>query len=286
MQAEMPVPYPAFCKRPGGGSGICPVPKPYAIDCLLTSFLFFLCTNRAVYGIFDLYGKKEKGQRMMFSYILFDLDGTLTDPKKGICTCVQYALHKMGTEEPDLDKLEPYIGPPLLDSFMEFHGMTEEQGLLAIQYYRERFKDTGIFENERYPGAEQMLAACKATGAALAIASSKPGVFVRRILEHFHIATYFDVVVGSELDGTRGRKEEVVEEALRQLHELRGEKLTRENTAMVGDRKFDIRGAKENGIVAVGVSFGYAPQGELEAEGADFIADTMEQLQDYLTKGK
>lgn len=219
----------------------------------------------------------------MFSYLLFDLDGTLTDPKKGICTCVQYALHRMGIEEPDLDALEPYIGPPLLDSFMEFHGLSEEQALQAIAYYRERFRNTGIFENEVYPGTEQMLAACQNAGAFMAIASSKPGVFVQRILDHFHLASYFDVVVGSELDGTRGKKEEVVQEALRQLHELRGETLTRENTAMVGDRKFDLQGAKANGIVGVGVSFGYAPQGELEAEGADYIADTMRQLQRYLT---
>lgn len=151
----------------------------------------------------------------MYQYILFDLDGTLTDPKPGITACVQYALHKMGIEEPDLDKLEPFIGPPLLDSFHEFYGFNEEQGRQATVYYRERFTDTGLFENEVYPGIPQLLENLKAAGKKLAVASSKPGVFVERILEHFGLNAYFDVVVGSGLDGTRTKKEEVVGEALK-----------------------------------------------------------------------
>ena len=153
----------------------------------------------------------------MFQYILFDLDGTLTDPKVGITKSVQYALQALGIEEPDLDKLEPFIGPPLKDSFMEFYGFNHEQTEIAVEKYRERFVVTGIFENEIYAGIAQMLANLHCAGKKLAIASSKPTVLVERILEHFAIQAYFDVVVGSEMDGTRSRKEEVVEEALRRL---------------------------------------------------------------------
>lgn len=140
----------------------------------------------------------------MFEYILFDLDGTLTDPKLGITSSVQYALRALGIEEPSLDKLEVFIGPPLTDSFREFYGLDEEQMTTAVDKYRERFATQGIFENEIYPGIPQMLADLKAKGKKLAIASSKPTLFVEQILEHFEIGKYFDHVVGSNMDGTRG----------------------------------------------------------------------------------
>lgn len=123
----------------------------------------------------------------MKKYLLFDLDGTLTDPKIGITTCVQYALHSFGIEEPDLDKLEPFIGPPLRDSFMEFYGFTPEQAEKAVAKYRERFQDTGIFENEVYAGIPEMLKNLQSNGYFLAVASSKPQVYVERILEHFDL---------------------------------------------------------------------------------------------------
>lgn len=145
----------------------------------------------------------------------------MTDPKEGICTCVQYALASFGIEEPDLDKLEPFIGPPLKDSFMKYYGMDEVQAQEAIAKYRERFQDQGIFENKLYAGIPEMLRALNAKGMFMAVASSKPTVFVRRILEHFEIAKYFKVIVGSELDGTRSNKDEVVSEALRQLFDQR-----------------------------------------------------------------
>lgn len=219
----------------------------------------------------------------MFQYILFDLDGTLTDPKLGITSSVQYALRALGIEEPSLDKLEPFIGPPLADSFREFYGLNEEQTVTAIAKYRERFNDQGIYENEIYPGTAQMLAALKESRKKLAIASSKPTVFVERILDYFDIRTYFDYIIGSNMDGTRGKKEEVVEEALRQMVPsgmFPAEKKT--SVAMVGDRRFDIEGAKEHGITSVGVSFGYAPEGELEQAGADYIVDTVEVLAELL----
>ncbi|MDE6620349.1 MAG: HAD hydrolase-like protein [Lachnospiraceae bacterium] len=219
----------------------------------------------------------------MYNYILFDLDGTLTDPKLGITSSVQYALRAVGIEEPSLDKLEPFIGPPLADSFREFYGLDEEQIQTAIARYRERFASQGIYENEIYPGIAAMLAKLKADGKKLSIASSKPTEFVERILDYFEIRTYFDIVIGSNMDGTRSKKEEVVEEALRQMLPsgmTSDEKKAK--VAMVGDRRFDIEGAKEHGITAVGVSFGYAPEGELERAGADFIVGTVSALLEVL----
>lgn len=225
-----------------------------------------------------------------FHYLLFDLDGTLTDPKIGITGCVQYALRKLGIEEPDMDKLKPFIGPPLADSFQEFYGFDEKKAAEAIVYYRERFSTVGLFENEIYPGIQEMLAHLKQAGKTLAIASSKPTVFVKKILQHFEIEQYFDVIVGSELDGTRARKEEVIEEVLRQLHQISGgvrygkqsDKLDNDRIVMIGDRKFDIQGAKLFNLVNVGVTFGYALPGELEEAGADYIVDTVAELEELL----
>ncbi len=220
----------------------------------------------------------------MNQYLLFDLDGTLTDPKLGITTCVQYALHAFGIDEPDLDKLEPFIGPPLKDSFMEFYGMEEAQAERAIEKYRERFRDTGMFENEVYPGIRRMLKRCKRHGAVLAVASSKPEIFVKKILEHFHLIQYFDVIVGSELDGRRTDKEEVVKEALHQL--FPNNDIDYDNTVMIGDRKFDIIGARDNKVVSVGVSYGYGSMEELQKAGADYIARTVEELEELLLRGR
>ena len=215
----------------------------------------------------------------MFEYILFDLDGTLTDPKEGITKSVQYALASVDIDEPGLDKLEPFIGPPLHESFMEFYGFDRDMAMKLVEKYRERFNVTGIFENKIYPGIADMLKVLKEAGCKISIASSKPTVLVERILDHFDIRKYFDSVVGSNLDGTRTKKEEVVEEALRQLA------CVKEKTAMVGDRKFDIEGARAFGLIGVGVSFGYAQENELEEAGADYIVDSVEELQKLLLLG-
>ena len=212
----------------------------------------------------------------MFKYILFDLDGTLTDPKEGITKSVQYALASVGIDEPDLDKLEPFIGPPLHESFMEFYGFDRDKAMELVDKYRERFNVTGIYENVIYPGIADMLKTLKEAGCKIAIASSKPTEMVEIILDHFDIRKHFDFVVGSNLDGTRTKKEEVVEEVLRQM------KPVKEKTAMVGDRKFDVEGARAFGLVSVGMSFGYAQENELEEAGADYIVDTVEELQKLL----
>lgn len=219
----------------------------------------------------------------MKKYLLFDLDGTLTDPKIGITTCVQYALHSFGIEEPDLDKLEPFIGPPLRDSFMEFYGFTAEQAEEAVAKYRERFQDTGIFENEVYAGIPEMLRTLQSNGYFLALASSKPQVYVERILEHFDLKKYFAVVVGSELDGTRETKDQVVQET---LHQLFGENpIEPEQVYMIGDRKFDVEGARALGVESVGVTYGYGSKEELKEAKADYIVQSVEELEKFLLRG-
>ncbi len=219
----------------------------------------------------------------MKKYLLFDLDGTLTDPKTGICTCVQYALASFGIQEPDLDKLEPFIGPPLKESFMGFYHMSGEQAESAVEKYRERFQDKGIFENQIYKGIPKLLRRLRSRGMVLAVASSKPTVFVRRILEHFHIARYFDVVVGSELDGTRVNKDQVVREALRQL--FQGGRVDRDQVYMIGDRRFDVEGAHAVGVESVGVTYGYGGIEELKAAKSDYIVRSVEELGSFLLRG-
>lgn len=213
----------------------------------------------------------------MITYLLFDLDGTLTNPQEGITKCVQHALRAFGIEEPDLEKLIPFIGPPLIQSFMEFYNMSEEDARKAVAVYRERFSTVGLFENFPYPGIADMLAELKAQGKILAVASSKPTIYVRRILEKFELAPYFDVVEGSNLDGTRVDKKEVIAEVLSQLDNPSADDLL-----MIGDRKFDVIGAREMGFGCVGVRFGFAAPDELEQSGAVYIADTVHDLHRYL----
>lgn len=209
-------------------------------------------------------------------YILFDLDGTLTDPKEGITKCVQYALKKFGIDA-DCDDLVPFIGPPLITSFREFYGLDPKQCEQAVVYYRERFSTVGLFENVPYNGIDNMLEKLKQKGCILAIATSKPTVFTMRICDKFGLTEYFDLIKGSELDGTNAEKADVIRCVLEELG------AAPEDTVMIGDRKFDILGAKEFGLKSVGVSYGYASEGELEAAGADYIVDTVEELAGLLS---
>ena len=225
----------------------------------------------------------KKGIIKMKKYLLFDLDGTLTDPKIGITTCVQYALHSFGIEEPDLDKLEPFIGPPLRDSFMEFYSFTAEQAEEAVAKYRERFQNTGIFENEVYAGIPEMLKNLQSKGYFLALASSKPQIYVERILEHFDLKKYFAVVVGSELDGTRETKDQVVQETLHQL--FKENPIEPDQVYMIGDRKFDVEGARALGVESVGVTYGYGSKEELKEAKADYIVQSVEELEKFLLRG-
>ena len=215
----------------------------------------------------------------MFSVILFDLDGTLTDPEEGITRCVQYALEQMGLGTWERSWLRCFIGPPLKEQFMGFCGISEEQADLAVEKYRERYRDTGIFENRAYPGIASLLEKLAGKGARLALATSKPEVFARRILEAYGLAGYLEEAVGSELDGRRTDKAQVIEEALRRMGISQAQ---RGQVLMVGDRMHDIAGAKRCGVASLGVRFGYAQAGELEAAGADWIVDTVEELEAFL----
>lgn len=209
----------------------------------------------------------------MYQYILFDLDGTIIDSEKGILNCVQYALQSFGIDEPDRTKLLCFIGPPLVDSFQEFYHFTPEEAKRATEKYRERYREKGLYEVEVYAGVENMLKELKAQGKTLALATSKPEIFAGMILKNVGLYSYFDVVVGSELDGTRDKKEDVIREVFARL-----ENPERSQVIMVGDRKYDILGAKAWNVDSVGVTYGFAPEGELEENGATYIAHTPEDV--------
>lgn len=212
-----------------------------------------------------------------YQYVLFDLDGTLTDPKEGITKSVAYALKSYGIQVDDLDSLCKFIGPPLKDSFAKYYGFSEEQSMEAIEKYREYFKPYGVYENKVYEGVENLLSELVKCGKRVILATSKPTVFAKEILEHFHLAEYFTCVVGSELDGTRVKKAEVVAYALEQSGAA-----DKSQVVMVGDREHDIIGAKENEIDCIGVLYGYGDRAEHEAAGADYIIETVKELEEFL----
>jgi phosphoglycolate phosphatase len=210
-------------------------------------------------------------------FILMDLDGTITNPQLGITKSVQYALRAMNIIIKDLDSLCKHIGPPLKVSFMEYYGFTEEEAEKAIEKYREYFKDTGLYENEVYPGMEELLSKLNKAGKKIIVATSKPEVFARKILEHFHLVQYFYDICGATLDGSRSDKEQVIRYALEKngITDL-------SSLVMIGDRKYDIEGAKAVGIASVGVLYGFGDRYELENAGADRIAETVESVYDII----
>lgn len=210
-------------------------------------------------------------------YLLFDLDGTLTDPKEGITKSVRHALRAFDIEVEDLDTLCCFIGPPLRDSFIEYYGFSEENATTAISIYREYFSDRGLYENEAYEGIDCVLKTLKDSGKKLYVATSKPEVFAKKILEHFNLNSYFEFIGGADLAETRVKKGDVIRYV---LEENRITDL--ERVIMVGDRKHDILGAKEAGIASVGVLYGYGNREELLEAGADFIAESVFDLQNLL----
>ena len=214
----------------------------------------------------------------MKQYLLFDLDGTLTDPMVGITSSVQYALEKFGIHVRYLKELIPFIGPPLDDSFQEFYGLSPEDAKKAVEYYREYFVPKGMFENEVYPGITEMLGRFVEAGFTLIVATSKPTAFAKQILEHFGLSEYFSFVGGSELDGTRKKKAEVIAYILETCA------IKPQEAIMIGDRKHDIEGAKLCGLESVGVLYGYGSEEELIKAGADYIVKDEKALEEYLRK--
>jgi len=209
--------------------------------------------------------------------ILFDLDGTLTDPGLGITNSVMYALRKYGMEVPSRQELYSFIGPPLKQSFMRWCGFDEAEGEQAVKYYREYYRDKGLLENEVYDGIEDMLKALREKGKRLAVATSKPEEFAIRILEHFGLAQYFEVIAGDTLDFKRNTKADVIASALERLGVT-----DRSGVIMVGDREHDVIGAKAQDLPCIGVLFGYGSQEELEAAGAKHIAQTPADVLKYV----
>lgn len=215
---------------------------------------------------------------MKYKYILFDLDGTLTDPGVGITKAVQYALKKNNIVEESLSTLEKFIGPPLKDSFIEFYSFDEKRVSDSIHYFREYFRKNGIFENEVYSGILDLLGELKNRDCKIVVATSKPTVFANTVLKHFGMMEYFDLVVGSNLDGTLGNKAEIINCVIENL-KIKNLK----ETIMIGDRKYDVIGAEKNNIDSIGVLYGYGSLEELEAANPTYIVNSISQLYKLLT---
>ncbi len=209
--------------------------------------------------------------------ILFDLDGTLTDPKIGITKSVAYSLNKFGIPVEDLDTLTKFIGPPLKQSFIDFYGFSDEKADTAVSYYREYFSDKGLFENTVYEGIPELLAKLKAEGNNLIVATSKPTMFAIQILEHFDLLRYFTYVAGSKLDGSRVDKCDVISYAL-----LKTDITDLSTVIMIGDRRFDVEGAKQVGVTSIGVLYGHGEADEITATNPDHIATDVADLESIL----
>lgn len=213
-----------------------------------------------------------------YKIILFDLDGTISDPKLGITKSVQYALKKMNIFEHDIDKLESFIGPPLHVSFAEYYDFDEKESKKAIDFYRERFKEKGMFENELYEKIPSLLRSLYEQKFILAVATSKPTVFAEQILQYFNISLFFDMVVGSNLDGTRASKTEIIQYILNKYHHYKLDEFI-----MIGDRKHDIIGAINTGIDSIGVTYGYGSLEELSHCKPTYIVHDIDQFEQILT---
>ena len=212
-------------------------------------------------------------EEKMYKYILFDLDGTLTDPGIGITNSVMYALKKFGIEVDDRASLYKFIGPPLLESFQKFYGFSKEDSELGLKYYREYFKPKGLYENKVYEGIESLLQELKKKGKKLLVATSKPEEFAIEILKHFHLLDYFDFIAGASMDEKRVKKADVIAYAL-ESYEI----TDKSSVIMVGDREHDVLGAKENELKSIGVLYGYGDYEELVHAGADYIAQNPEDI--------
>lgn len=213
----------------------------------------------------------------MYRVILFDLDGTLMDSGEGITKSVQYAIEKLGMGEYPLEELRSFVGPPLMEQFMSFCDISQERAKKAVAFYRERYSLVGLYENRPYEGIQKLLKNLKEQGYLLGVASSKPEYFVDKILEYFSLDQYFDAVVGSELSGYRTGKAEVVNEALERL----GVSDRRQEVVLVGDRKYDVLGARAVGIDCIAVSYGYGDMQELLEAHPVNIARSVEELADF-----
>ncbi len=210
-------------------------------------------------------------------YLLFDLDGTLTEPKAGITKSIQYALKCSNIIIDDPDVLAEHIGPPLKDVFMGSYGLEEEDADKAIIYYREYFEEYGMYDNEVYKGIERLLQKLRDEEKIMIVATSKPEKFARMILEHFSLAEYFEDICGATMDGSRSKKEDVIRYAL-----TKNGISDAAQAVMIGDRMYDIVGAKQVGLISIGVLYGYGSRNEIEEAQADYIVGTTMELYDTI----
>ena len=211
-----------------------------------------------------------------YKYILFDLDGTLTDPKEGITKSFQYALRHFGIEE-DLANLEKFIGPPLHDSFRDDYNFSEEEVEEAVTKFRKYFAQNGIFENKIFSGVKEVLEYLHSNNKRILLATSKPTIFAEKILKYFEIDKYFEYIGGSNLDGSRSEKNEVINHVLEVCKVS-----SMEDVIMIGDRKYDVIGAKKIGVDSIGVLYGYGDLEELQEVNQTYIIRNIEELKNIL----
>lgn len=219
------------------------------------------------------------------TYVFFDLDGTLTDPMLGITNSVMHALKHFGIDVRNRADLYPFIGPPLTDSFAKYYGLTPEQSELGIILFREYFQDQGIFENLPYDGIIPLLKTLCDCGCRLAVTSSKPKLFVERILDHFDMAGYFQLVCGATMDEKTSMKHEIIRGALEKCPEANGR-----NTIVIGDHALDVSGAHANGLPACAVLYGYGDKKAIMDAGPEYVAHTVAEilpcLDNWLSKSR
>ncbi|KIO45266.1 MULTISPECIES: HAD family hydrolase [Porphyromonadaceae] len=212
-----------------------------------------------------------------YTCILLDLDGTVTDSMPGITRSVQYALSCFDIQVTDINTLQKFVGPPLKESFMEYYQFDEKMAMEAIEAYRKRFEKIGIYENNLYPGIESLLKELNKAKKKVMLATSKPTIYARQIIDHYHLTPYFSYIGGSSLDGSISHKDEVIRLVMEQ-----NSIENKEDVVMIGDRKYDIEGARKTGIDSIGVLYGYGDQKELSLAGANYIVRDVEELAHFL----
>jgi phosphoglycolate phosphatase len=214
-----------------------------------------------------------------YKKILFDLDGTLTASEPGIFACIKHALSHFGIKEDDEERLRLMIGPPLGQSFSDMYGFSEEEAAIALEKYRERYTIDGIFENSVYEGIPELLSKLRENGFDCILATSKPEQFAKRILEHYDIGKYFTFVSAGDMDQKQCEKEDIIKKALSETNTT-----NKSEVVMIGDRKFDVIGAKRCGIDSIGVLYGYGSLEELQEAGATYIAEKVSDIEKLLIK--
>lgn len=216
----------------------------------------------------------------MYTTVLFDLDGTVTDPGEGITKSVEYALSKWNIKVKDRTSLYKFIGPPLMYSFTHFYDMSEAEARKAVEFYHEYYVDKGIHGCELYPGIKNLLASLKEKKYKISLASSKPDVLAIQVLKNFDVYQYFDFIGAATLDDSRSKKSEVIEYTLDNLEEK-----DRSKIIMIGDRCYDILGAKQFGLDSIGVLYGYGSLDELKEAGATHIVDSAYEIERIIVNG-